>query len=74
MTKAVTLCPNFENHTPCPEGYLQWHAWAREMLRTHRSTKCGGCGLYKIWVPKRKKAPPLSDGAFRPKPFSSGCG
>jgi hypothetical protein len=26
-------CPNRESHTPCPEGYMQWHAWAAKMQR-----------------------------------------
>lgn len=60
MTKAVTLCPNFADHTPCPEGYIQWHAWADKMARTHRARKCSGCGLYKIWEPKRSA--PASEG------------
>lgn len=48
------LCLHFEDHTPCPEGYLQWHAWAETMSKTHRQEKCGGCGLYAIWTPKRQ--------------------
>lgn len=49
-------CPSFHDHTPCPEGYIQWHAWARRMNRTHRSTKCVGCGLYKVWIPRKRRA------------------
>lgn len=48
------LCPHFEDHTPCPEGYIQWHAWAEEMAKTHRQSKCPGCGLYVIWTPFRE--------------------
>ena len=47
------LCPHFEDHTPCPEGYIQWHAWAETMAKTHRQEKCPGCGLYEIWTPKK---------------------
>lgn len=47
------LCPHFEDHTPCPEGYLAWHAWADRMAKTHRPEKCPGCGLYEIWTPKK---------------------
>lgn len=49
----MAVCANFEGHTPCPDGYIQWHAWAKEMSKTHKSRKCRGCGLYKIWEPKR---------------------
>jgi len=49
------LCPHFEDHTPRPEGYIQWRARAGEMAKTHRTIKCPGCGLYEIWVPKDRK-------------------
>ena len=47
------LCPHFEDHTPSPSGYLQWHMWAKQMNRTHRVERCHGCGLYTIWTPRR---------------------
>lgn len=47
------LCPHFEDHTPCPEGYTQWHAWAETMSTTHKQRKCPGCGLYVVWTPKK---------------------
>lgn len=50
------LCPHFEDHTESPSGYLQWHAWAEKMARTHRQVKCGGCGKWSIWIPKRTTA------------------
>lgn len=55
MAKAKNLfdlCMHAEDHTPCPEGYLQWHAWAEKMSKTHRAIRCGECGLYTIWIPK----------------------
>lgn len=59
MTLLATLraadCPHFEDHTPCPDGYIAWHDWARKMNRTHLATKCKGCGLFKIWVPRRTR-------------------
>lgn len=47
------LCPHFEDHTPCPKGYLQWHAWAKTMSKTHKQRKCPGCDRYAIWEPKK---------------------
>ena len=44
-----------KQHTPSPEGYMQWHAWAARMNRTHRQIKCEGCGLWAIWTPKSKR-------------------
>jgi hypothetical protein len=43
------------DHTPCPEGYLQWHEWAKKKSKTHRQIKCNACGLYAIWIPKKKR-------------------
>lgn len=48
-------CPNRANHTPCPEGYIQWHAWAEKMGKTHYQVTCHGCGRYAIWVPKSER-------------------
>lgn len=42
-------------HTKCPEGYLEWHAWAERKAKTHRAVMCPGCGLWKIWMPKTKR-------------------
>jgi hypothetical protein len=47
-------CPNAEDHTQSPEGYIQWHAWAKDMAKTHRQRRCSGCGLYVIWEPKEQ--------------------
>lgn len=48
-------CPNRAQHTKCPEGYLQWHAWAEGMGKTHRVKRCPGCELWVIWVPKKRR-------------------
>lgn len=45
-------CPNWEQHTPAPRGYLDWHDWAKAMSKGFRQQKCSGCGLYAIWTPK----------------------
>ena len=42
-----------ETHTPCPKGYIQWHAWAEEKGKTHNQIRCPHCNLYAVWVPKR---------------------
>ena len=47
-------CPNAANHTKAPMGYLQWHKWAREMMKTHQQIICDGCRRYAIWVPKEQ--------------------
>lgn len=48
-------CPKKSKHTKCPTGYLQWHDWAKAKSKTHRSVKCPGCGLYAVWVLKKKR-------------------
>lgn len=45
-----------EPHTPDPSGYLQWHAWAERMAKTHKQRQCKGCGLWAIWEPKVARA------------------
>ncbi len=55
------VCPNAAEHTPRPDGFLAWHAWAERMSRTHRQTRCKGCDLYKIWVPRASSDPGASD-------------
>lgn len=42
-------CPHFEDHTPAPSDYIQWHEWAEKMAKTHKQRRCPGCGLYAIW-------------------------
>lgn len=49
-------CKNAKAHTPSPDGYVAWHEWAARMLKTHRQTKCRGCGLYKVWVKKTSRS------------------
>lgn len=55
MTADTPACPNAKDHTQHPEGYVAHLTWAYEMLRTHRQVRCAGCGLWAIWVPKKKK-------------------
>lgn len=45
-------CQNAANHTPVPFGYIARAEWAERMAKTHRQTKCPGCGLWMIWVPR----------------------
>jgi hypothetical protein len=55
VVETAPLCPHFEDHTPRPEGYLAWHAWAKDMAKSHHQLKCIGCGRYSIWVPKAQR-------------------
>jgi hypothetical protein len=41
-----------DDHMDGPDGYLAWHDWAKRMGQTHYQLRCGGCGLYKIWIRK----------------------
>lgn len=43
-------CPDAANHTPSPDGYLAWHAWAARMGQGHRQVTCAVCGLYAVWI------------------------
>lgn len=47
----IRVCPNENEHTDCPDGYIQWHNWAEEMQKKgYRQIRCKGCGLLKIWT------------------------
>lgn len=52
--KPGSTCPTPEKHTPSPPGYSDWHEWAAEKSKTHKQTRCPGCGLWAIWVPGRQ--------------------
>lgn len=54
--KSADLCPDVATHTPSPDGYLQWHAWAEQKAKTHRQSRCPTCGFWSIWKPKQKRA------------------
>lgn len=45
-------CPNHANHTPGPDGYLDWHTWADKMAQTHEQGQCPECKLWVIWTEK----------------------
>ena len=45
--------PCSDSHTPSPPGYLDWHAWAERMAKTHKQQRCPECNLWAIWVPKQ---------------------
>lgn len=51
VRKRIDTCPNRDQHTEGPHGYLAWHEWAEEMAKDHDVLKCSGCGLYLIVVP-----------------------
>ena len=50
-----TKCPNVENHALHPLGYADWHEWARAKNKTHKNSKCDGCGRFTIWTPRVKR-------------------
>lgn len=39
-------------HTPQPDGYNEWHEWARMASKTHAQISCPRCGRLRIWLPK----------------------
>lgn len=53
MTTRDEPCPQRHRHTRCPEGYLDWHAWAERKARTHAQQQCPGCGRWAIWRKRR---------------------
>ena len=51
MTTAGPPCPNEDAHTPLPGGYVARQLWAEQKARTHKQTRCPGCGLFAVWEP-----------------------
>lgn len=49
-------CPNKDEHTPCPDGYVERSEWFAKMGKTHKQTKCPDCGRFAIWIPKKGRA------------------
>ena len=49
----IVDCKNHTNEDP--DGYIQWHEWAKNKGKTHKQIKCQECGLYKIWIKKEIK-------------------
>jgi hypothetical protein len=45
-------CPNAAAHTPSPSSDLDFADWATAMTKGFRQTRCSGCGLFNIWVPR----------------------
>lgn len=51
-------CPNIANHTPTPDGYIEWHDWTERAAKVAEQKRCDGCGLWAIWEPKPGKRLP----------------
>lgn len=48
-------CPNAAAHTPEPLGYLEWHDWAAQMIKTHKQRACPMCNRLCIWEQRPPK-------------------
>ena len=48
VTPGATECA----HTAVPEGYIEWHEWAKRASNTHSPVRCPKCGRWSIWFPK----------------------
>ena len=51
LAARVRDCPREPDHRYGPLGYLAWHDWAEERMKTHRQERCE-CGLFLLLVPK----------------------
>lgn len=61
MMSKNTPLPDCVHRPDEPTDYLAWHDWADKMAKTHVQIRCQGCGLYKTWVPKKKRAPKVKE-------------
>lgn len=72
MTAPDIPCLRVTEHTPVPHGYVARQLWFEQMARTHRQTRCPGCGLFTIWEPL-PDAPVLPPIAHRLDHAGCGC-
>lgn len=50
-------CRTPERHRPDePGGFVAWTEWAEQMDKTHTQRRCPGCGLFAVWVPRKREA------------------
>jgi uncharacterized OB-fold protein len=43
----MDIVPEYKVGDPCPDGYTQWHEWARVQHRGGlRQAQCPDCGLW----------------------------
>lgn len=52
LFKKSSDCPDVANHTPVPDGYVEYADWADEHRETHVQRQCPTCGFWSIWTPK----------------------
>jgi hypothetical protein len=62
MISEPEVCPDREQHTAEPNGYVAWQRWVKAMAKTHEHARCPTCGFRCIWVPKKKPTPPSGGG------------
>lgn len=45
----ISFAPVFKARDPAPEGYLDWHEWAKVQIKAGlRQDQCGVCGLWRF--------------------------
>lgn len=53
MTEPDACSGHAEWDAVAPREYEAWARWADDMARTHIQRRCDGCGLWKIWEPRK---------------------
>jgi hypothetical protein len=61
----VLIVPFFKAGDPPPEGYMEWHEWARVQHRAGlRQRRCWSCGLWRFPQEKCHGPRPAKDAGF----------
>lgn len=56
--KRAEDCPDADQHTPHPSGFLEHAEWANMMLnRGAKQRRCPTCGFCAVWTPPRRPMP-----------------
>ena len=54
-SKERTRRPKCRRPKDEPEGYLQWHTWAKKKDKTHYVVRCREHDLYHVWLPRTRR-------------------
>ena len=61
----ILISPTFKAGDPSPEGYIQWHEWARVQHKAGlRQRRCWSCGLWRFPQEKCHGSRPAFTGGF----------
>ena len=65
MTQPTEARPRCRRPKDEPEGYLQWHTWAKKKDKTHYVVRCREHDLYHVWLLRIPGGRPNGEGIIQ---------